>query len=111
MPSIDLAIRAQVVALRAVNYPDSEIHQITGVSPRSIRNIYERAIKRGFDPSQRPQPVLSEYVADAPRSGRPGKQAAKTDEVLSKVRCDRFGREKSCEYLAKELGNISSTTV
>ena len=55
-------------------------------------------------------------VEDAPRSGRPSKQTESvTEQILKKVRRDRFGREKSCVDIAGELQmqgiNIARMTV
>ena len=60
--------------------------------------------------------VDNQYVEDKPRSGRPTKQNPSTVSIiLSKVRLDRYGREKTCADLAgdlSELGiNISGTTI
>jgi transposase len=75
----------------------------------SLDWIYQRALDRGFTPEK---PVcLNHYIENAPRSGRPTKQTeqAKAD-VEAKVRRDRYGREKSAEVIAAEVG-LSKTTV
>ncbi|KAJ5738069.1 hypothetical protein N7493_001224 [Penicillium malachiteum] len=43
-------------------------------------------------------------LADKPRLGRPSKQIDETKTILeTKIRVDRYGREKTCEQLAVEL--------
>jgi transposase len=112
----ETAIRAQVVALRAyTTKSSSEIARLTGLSTSSVNRIYARAIERGFNPHEDPI-IHNRYVEDTPRSGRPTKQDTATQEiVISKVRSDRYGREKSCADLAGDLSklgiNISAETV
>jgi transposase len=66
--------------------------------------MFNKAKSRGFDPNARPCRVLDEHIKDAPRSGRPTKQTPKVqEEVLKKVRRDRYGREKTCDGIAIEL--------
>jgi transposase len=51
--------------------------------------------------------IHDRYVEDKPRSGRPTKQdAPNQDIVISKVRFDRYGREKSCADLAGDLSKL-----
>ena len=112
----ETAIRAQVVALRAYTTKSSgEIALLTGLSVSSVNRIYARAVARGFNPHEDPI-IHDRYVEDTPRSGRPTKQDTATQEmVISKVRTDRYGREKSCADLAGDLSklgvNISAETV
>jgi transposase len=102
MPSTDIAVRAQVVALKAYGVKAAEIEERTGIKPRTQRDIYARAIKCGFDPSQ---PVLTKYVVDEAKSGRPPKiTPEKRQEVLDAVGKDRYGREKTCDVIADEVG-------
>ncbi|KAJ5646675.1 hypothetical protein N7490_003047 [Penicillium lividum] len=115
MPS-DLAIRAQVVTLKAhTSMNTQEIASRTGLTPQSVNRIYARAIDRGFDPNTFPALVELRFVEDAPRTGRPRKQEIAKDTILSKVRLDRYGREKTCADLAGELSEIgleiSATTI
>ena len=107
----DLATRAQIVALRAYGISAAEIRNITQISERTIRDIYRRAIDRGFDPRSSPL-VLNTHVDDASRPGRPSKQTEDTKNlILEKVRRDRYGREKTCAYIAAEVGGVSAPTV
>ena len=109
MVSTDFATRAQIVTLKSLNYPNSYIQETCHVSKSTVKRVYQRALSRGFQASG---PVLSQHVKDGPRSGRPQKQETYKDEVVEKVRKDRYGREKSCEQIAFELeGKISATTV
>ena len=91
MPTTDIAVRAHVVALKAYGVKSTEIQDRTGINPRTQRDIYARAIKRGFDPTQ---PVLSKYVVDDPKTGRPRKTSTqKRQEILNVAGKDR--REKT----------------
>ncbi|KAI1676220.1 hypothetical protein KJE20_14198 [Pyrenophora tritici-repentis] len=83
----DIATRALVVAFKATGKPNEEITYLTGIQKRTINDIFARAVKRGFDPCQRPIEIRNEYLEDAPRSGRPSKQSelsAKVNVVLQK---------------------------
>jgi hypothetical protein len=83
MPTTDIAVRAHVVALKAYGVKSAEIQDRTGINPPTQRDIYASAIKRGFDPTQ---PILSKYVIDEPKAGRPRKiSAQKRQEVLDAV--------------------------
>ncbi len=109
MPSVDTATRAQALALKVVGFPPDQIRAMTGIAPRTVNDILDRAIQRGFDPAN---PTIKDiHVEDAPRSGRPRKQEAYKDQVLQKIRADRYGREKTCASIAAELGTISPMTV
>ncbi|KAF7681102.1 hypothetical protein GT037_000078, partial [Alternaria burnsii] len=80
-----------------------EISVTTGVSPRTIDSIYQRACQRGFDPHAAALELLPKYLEDAPRTGRPRKQERIQEEIIQKVRRNRYGREKSCADIAAEL--------
>jgi transposase len=111
MPFHDTATRAQALGLKLAGHSNQEIKDATRIPPRTLQLIYTRAIKRGLDPSKSTT-ILSIYIDDAPRSGRPTKQTVELiNNVISKVRQDRFGREKSCAQIAGEVGGVSSTTV
>ncbi|KAH6879868.1 Transposase-domain-containing protein, partial [Thelonectria olida] len=114
----DVATRALIVTLKSPlgGKTTAEIAEITGISIRTINSIYVRAIERGLDPNHRPLTLRDEYLRDADRAGRPKKQTdERRDEVIAKVRRDRYGREKSCADIAGELCSsgfeISATTV
>ncbi|OKP14389.1 hypothetical protein PENSUB_14168 [Penicillium subrubescens] len=110
-----IAKRATVVALKSYTTKwCTEITILTELSVPSVNRIYAKAIKRGFDPHR--TVVDNEFVEDKPRSGKPTKQDPSTiDIILSKVRLDRYGREKTCADLASDLSkleiNISASTV
>ena len=94
-PYYDSATRAQVLAYKILGLTNADIEARTGINPRTVNNILDRAVKRGFDPDS-PTPIIFDYyVKDAPKSGRPKKQASYKDEVLTKVQSDRYGREKT----------------
>ena len=109
----DVCVRAQVVSLKLVlKLDNSQIEALTRVKPRTIHNLVDKALERRFDPQSSPPVVLEEHVCDAPRPGRPKKQDDYKDQVLEKVRTDRFGREMTCAYISAKMGNtISPMTV
>ena len=63
--SYDSATRAQIVALRAHGISAAEIAKTTQISERTIRDIYRRAVDRGFNPKSSPPLVLNTHVDDA----------------------------------------------
>ena len=111
MPSYDTATRAQALTLKLMGCPNVEIQSITGMQPRTVQLLHQKALERGFNPAES-KTILNHHVEDGKRSGRPTKQTTETIEgVLSKVRRDRYGREKTCAQIALELGNVSDVTV
>ncbi|RYC54361.1 hypothetical protein CHU98_g11851 [Xylaria longipes] len=111
MPPYEPATRAQALALKISGHLNKEIQRITGITISSINRILSRAIERGLDLNK--PVILDIHVADAPRSGRPSKQTEEVqNQVLIKVRRDRYSREKSCALIAAELGGqVSAMTV
>ncbi len=109
----DIATRAQAVSFKLVLKLDNhQIEAITSVKPRTVNDLVDKALARGFDPTSSPPVVLDKYVCDAPRSGRPSKQADVKDTILEKVRANRYGREMTCAYISADLGGtISLMTV
>jgi transposase len=117
-PHTDIATRALIVTLRSPfgGKTSAQISEETGISIRQINRIYARAIERGFEPNYRPFILKDEWLEDAPRSGRPSKQTPEViDKIVSQVRHDRYGREKTAADLAGALSlegiDISATTV
>ncbi|KAG6221158.1 hypothetical protein E4U26_006148 [Claviceps purpurea] len=113
---MDIATRTSVLTLKAYGISTKEVASITGISVRTVNKIFANAVSRGFNPEDRPMKINNRFVEDAPKSGRPKKQTPEVKEiVLSKVRDDCYGREKTCANLAGdlcELGyNISRHTV
>ena len=110
--NFDRSTRAQVLAYKIIKLSNAKIEELTGLKKTTIDAIFAKAKKRGFDPSS-PQPrILDRYVEDGTRSGRPLKNTEDLKEaILSRVRTDRYGREKSCAYIASELGGIVSPTI
>jgi transposase len=107
MPSYDIATRAQALTLKAMGRPNAEIQLITGMQPRTVQLLYQKALERGFDPETKI--ILNHHVDDGKRSGRPKKQTTELiQDVVSKVRRDRYGREKSCSQIAADLGGRAS---
>jgi transposase len=115
MPVFDLVTRALIVAYKADGKTNHDITGLTGAEKRTINSIYARAIERGFDPAARPIKLENKYIEDAPRSGRPSKQQQAFEKVVSLVRSDRYGREKTCADIAGDLSqdglDISASTV
>lgn len=109
----DNATRAQALTLKLIVKLDNKlVEEITGVKPRALNDLVNKALTRGFDPNGSPAVILDEHVRDAPKTGRPSKQADNVNTVLGKVRQSRFGREMTCAYISAELGNsISPMTV
>jgi hypothetical protein len=104
MPSYDTATRAQALTLKLMGCPNAEIQSITGMQPRTVQLLHKKALERGFNPAES-QTILNHHVEDGKRSGRPAKQTTELiQDVISKVRRDRYGREKSCTQIAADLG-------
>lgn len=81
------------------------IYLMTGVKPRTQQDIARKAKERGYDP-QKDLRIKDEYVAESKRSGRlvTAVTEENIDKIISLVRKDRNGREKSSEMLAFETG-------
>jgi hypothetical protein len=84
MPT-DIATRALVVTLKApsgAGKTSIEIQAMTGIPRRTIDDIYCRAIKRGFEPNERPLRLKNAWLEDAPRPGRPSKQTQENKDLI-----------------------------
>ena len=96
MPSYDNATRAQALALKLYGVSNPEIESITGIQPATLHALYKKALGRGLNPAESKR-ILDYYVEDSKRSGRPTKQITENiQDVILKVRRDRYSREKSC---------------
>src|SRR4051812_14817688 len=94
----DSTIRAQALGLKIAGISNSEIQAQTGIAPRTLLRIYDRAIQRGLNLHERPCKILNSHVAEGLRPGRPTKQTPKTIlAVTDKVRVNRYSREKTCQ--------------
>ncbi|EOA86837.1 uncharacterized protein SETTUDRAFT_87293 [Exserohilum turcica Et28A] len=104
-PYTDIYTRTLVIALKSPpsGKNTSQVSALTGVHPRTVDRIYSRAIAAGFEPNDLPIKILPHHVQDAPKPGRPAKQAEVKEQILQQVRHDRYGREKSCADLAGGL--------
>lgn len=107
MPNTDIATRASVVTLKAFGMPTSHIAAQTNISTRTIDAIFQRAKAAGFKPDVRPLVLRDSYLQDLPRTGRPNKRQVIKEAVLSQVRRDRYGREKTCTDIAAALSDSS----
>ena len=58
----DMATRAQVITLKALGIPNKEIYQRTGIKPRTVNDIYDRAIQQGFDPNSEQSVIRDIHV-------------------------------------------------
>ncbi|KAF2811428.1 uncharacterized protein BDZ99DRAFT_559437 [Mytilinidion resinicola] len=79
----DVATRAQALTLKSLGIPNGEIERITGIKPRTLRDLWQKAFSRGFDPNA--PKILDSYVEDAPRSGRPLLQTPRKTARLQKL--------------------------
>lgn len=102
----DICIRSAVITLKATGKTTKETAYLTGVSQRSVNEIYARAIQRGFDAAIHPLNLKDIHLQDDPRSGRPRKDT-KNEEIKAKVRCNRYSREKTCAQIADKLTSKS----
>jgi hypothetical protein len=68
---------------------NAKITSITGIKTQNLNLLYQKAISRGFDPSEDAK-LLDIHVQDAAHSGQPKKQTDTIkEEVLFKVRTNR----------------------
>ncbi|KAH6605299.1 hypothetical protein Trco_007006 [Trichoderma cornu-damae] len=72
MPPHDMATRAQALALKLIGVSNQDIQRLTGIHPRTVHNIMDRAIERGLDLNH--PVILDVHVRDGPRLGRPKKK-------------------------------------
>ena len=106
MPYYDLATRAQAVILRAMGKKLDLVSQITEITTRQIMNLVKKAMQRGWSVDS---PLMDRHLDDAPKSGRRKKMNEPLEQrIIDAVRTDRYGREKSCATLGRELGCSSS---
>jgi len=107
----DITTRAQAITLKLLNLSNQEIEAITGISGRTVNKFFDKAIARGLDPTARPLRILTHHVEDGERSGRPTKRTPENIEaIISQVKTDRYGREKTCAAIADEF-EVSEQTV
>jgi len=104
-----LATRAQALAMKAMGATLEHIQCITEIKRRTLQYIFKRARSRSWDPSAHPR-ILDGHVIDAPHTGSKVKITCEFEQrILKKVTSDRFGREKSCAYIAAECGCSAQT--
>ena len=84
----------------------NKIEQQTGVKQRALRDIRNRALERGFDPTVDQLRIKKEHLGNAPRSGPPCSAVNSKNEklVIQIVSKDKNGREKSAEVIGIEIG-------
>lgn len=80
MPAHDIATRAQALTLKLLGVSNQDIQRLTGIHPRTVHNIMDRAIERGLDLNN--PTILEIHVRDGPRPGRPKKKREELKEQL-----------------------------
>ncbi len=106
----DDGTRLQALTLIEAGIAHQIITAVTDISRRTINRLQKKARDRGYDPQQSNKLFLS-YVTDQPRSGRPAVVTPEVESaIITAVRKDRYGREKTSFMLAAEQG-LSSTTI
>jgi len=102
--------RAQALTIKIYSSTNADIQAATSISVSRIKLVIQEARKRGFNETKSRR-ILNIYLKDAPRSGRlTVRTSAKIQEVIKKVRRDRYSREKSTKQLAFNT-NISAKSV
>ena len=95
--------------MKAMGATLQQIQNVTSIKRRALQYLFTKATNRGWNPVTNPL-VLNGYIIDAPR---PGRKRIVTREfehrILKKVTYNRYGREKSCEYIAAEYGCSAKT--
>ncbi|KAL6165668.1 hypothetical protein ACJQWK_08887 [Exserohilum turcicum] len=83
-PYTNIYTRTLVIALKSPlsGKNTSQVSALTGVHPRTVDRIYSRAIAAGFEPNDLPIKILPYHVQDAPKPGRPAKQAEVKEQIL-----------------------------
>ncbi len=103
----------QALALVEFGIPPAQASNITKISVKTIQRLRRQARVRGFDPAV--SPILkTEYVEDAPRSGRPPKLNPELEDtiVASFVgEGKRGGEEKVTKAQVAEATGVSTTTI
>ncbi|KAF1982402.1 hypothetical protein K402DRAFT_340493, partial [Aulographum hederae CBS 113979] len=100
---VELATRAQALVLKAFGVKMAEIVEVTNIKLRNLQYILSRARQRGWS-GAKDEMILDGHLIEKRRTGRPRKYKKEFDEkVIDAVTTDRFGREKSCAYIASQL--------
>ena len=95
--------------MKAMGATLERIESITQMKRRSLQYLFKKALDRGWHPTTNPL-ILDGYIIDAPRAGKKLKVTREFEQrILKKVTTDRFGREKSCAYIAAECGCSAQT--
>src|SRR6266568_2558082 len=108
MPYYGLATRAQAIIIKALGTPLKLITQVTRISSKHISNLLKKAVKNGW---RTDWVLLNDYLKDKPHKGRTKKITPDIKQrVINAVICDYYGREKSSQKIAREIG-ISAVSV
>jgi hypothetical protein len=105
----EIATRAQALAMKAMGATLNQIENITKIKRRSLQYLIKKALNRGWNPTTNPL-IIDGYVVDAPHPGKKTKCTREFEQrILKKVTSNRYGREKSCAYIAAECGCSTQT--
>lgn len=101
----DNTTRAQALSYKVAGLSNERIKELTGFNKATVNAFIRKAKKRSFDPTTNPPRILKKHVCNTPRSGQP--LVVPNDDVRQKIidqiTTDRFGREKSCAYISKQI--------
>ena len=95
--------------MKAMGATLEHIQSVTLIKRRALQYLFKKAINRGWNPTTNPL-IIDGYVVDGPRPGRKPKVTREFEQrILKKVTSNRYGREKSCAYIAAECGCSAQT--
>lgn len=90
------------LALLITGWKVEEVSEFTEISRSQLYNIKKKVKKREFDPKIC-SIILAEYIQDAICFGQPEIHISKKNNVIGKVKRDRFGCKKSSQYIILEV--------
>ena len=85
-----------------MGYSNAQITEQTGIPPRTVINLVDKAIQRGYDPDIS-KTVFLRCVEDAEKSGRPSINQETKEKVIKEVSLDRYAREKTCGHIQEVI--------
>ena len=95
----DIGVRVQALTLYDYGAKPSEILDQTGISESSLKHWKRVSRERGFNLVASSY-IIAQYVADAPRSGRP---TIIRDEAQRKIIKVLEKKDTTCQYSIAEL--------
>ena len=106
MPYYDVATRSAVVALKSAGgCTTEEVSAKLGISTSQVNRIYASAIKRGFDPQNKPLKIENAFVETKSKSGRPTKLTDDVRDALLETLGNLDGRSSSCADMSDYLSS------